>query len=203
MSTKGNDEVYEVKMGTAPTVGALTTTIIPRSIVPGSVLPVYRQDYSQTFTVNADGTYYIGLHCMSAGGFWLCVSEIHDSEGYLPNAPAAPEIVVTPDEGGALEATVEVTAPTKTMNGGTLSAIDHIDVVVDENVLHTWQNPAPGAKLTAQIPVERMGTYEFETVAYQTDTEHGTAGNEHIGSGLEERGSILCIDTAVYLDERV
>ena len=176
MSTKGNDEVYEVKMGTAPTVGALTTTIMPRSIVPASVLPVYRQDYSQTFTVNADGTYYIGLHCMSAGGFWLCVYEIHVSEGYYPNAPAAPEIAVTPDESGALVATVEVTAPTKTMNGGTLSAIDHIDVVVDENVLHTWQNPAPGAKLTAQVPVERPGTYEFETVAYHTATDHGAAG---------------------------
>lgn len=176
MSTKGSDEIYEVKIGTAPTVGAMTQTIIPRSTVPGSVLPVGRTDYSQSFTVNADGTYYIGLHCMSAGGFWLCVYEIHVSEGYFPNAPTAPAIAVTPDDAGALEATVAVTAPTTTLNGGTLSAIDHIDVIIDEEVVHTWQNPAPGATLTTQVPVERMGTYEFETVAYHTATDHGTTG---------------------------
>ena len=173
MSTKGYDEVYEVKMGTAPTVGAMTTTIIPRSIVPASVLPVGRQDYSKTFTVNADGTYYIGLHCMSAGGFWLCVYEIHVSEGIEPDAPAQPAINVTADENGALKGNVQVTAPSVTQQNTTLTAIDHIDLKLEGEVVHTWQNPAPGAALTAEVAVPRLGEYEFEAVAYKSATSHG------------------------------
>ncbi len=176
MSTKGSDEIYEVKMGTSPTVAGMTTTLIPRSIVPASVLPVDRTDYSTTFTAPADGTYYIGLHCMSAGGFWLCVYEIHVSEGIDPSAPAAPAIAVEPDADGALQATVTVTAPDKTLQGATIASLDHIDVVLDEQVVHTWNKPTPGEQLSAVVSVPRLGTYDFEARAYNSATTSSRPG---------------------------
>ena len=158
-------ERYEVKMGTSPTVAAMTTVIkSPTIVLTGNSSP--REDCT-VFTAPADGVYYIGLHGISQGGFWFGCLGIDVSEGYDTNAPYFPmEFGVTPNPNGELQAEVNVKTSGWNTQRKALDGYDRVELYANGQLVHTWQNPALREVCTATIDVPRDGSYEFEAVPY-------------------------------------
>ncbi|MBQ7691301.1 MAG: dockerin type I repeat-containing protein [Muribaculaceae bacterium] len=158
-------ERYEVKMGTSPTVAAMTTTIKGATVVlTGNTAP--REDCT-VFTAPADGTYYIGLHGISQGGFWFGCLGIDVSEGYEPSAPYYPmELTVTPDANGDLKADVLLRTSGWNTQRKALDGYDRIDLLANDQLVYTWQAPALRETYTTTIDLPRDGNYDFVAVPY-------------------------------------
>ncbi|MBO4871104.1 MAG: dockerin type I repeat-containing protein [Muribaculaceae bacterium] len=158
-------ERYEVKMGTSPTVAAMTTQIKgPTIVLTGNYAP--REDCT-VFTAPADGVYYIGLHGISQGGFWFGCLGIDVSEGYNPNAPYFPmELTVNPDPDGELQASVVLRTSGWNTQRKALDGYDRIELLANDQLVYTWQNPPLRETCTATIELPRDGSYTIEAVPY-------------------------------------
>lgn len=86
------------------------------------------------------------------------------------------DVVLTPADLGALQATLTFTAPAITAAGETLNEITAIDVYVNGTLETTFENPAPGASLTYLDAEVENGFNTYRIVARNNDGE---------GSGIE------------------
>ncbi|MBQ7691303.1 MAG: dockerin type I repeat-containing protein [Muribaculaceae bacterium] len=165
-------ERFEVKMGTSPTVAGMTTTI--QSAYTLSNDNVHPLTITFVFAAPGTGTYYIGLHGISNPGFWFGCLGIDVAEGVPSSAPNQPKsLSITPAADGALTAEVSVGLSswnTLKQNIGTLS---RAELRANGQLIHTWENPTPGANVTTTVTVPRDGSYEFVAVAYDAN---GVAG---------------------------
>lgn len=109
------------------------------------------------FSVDADGIYYIGVHAQNVKDTW----EHHGSymNFYVDNfslttaaVESAPEMVtdlkVVPDIHGAQKVEISFTTPTKNIAGEDITALTEVQILRDEAVIHTFENPAVGTTLT-------------------------------------------------------
>lgn len=105
------------------------------------------------FQVPEAGTYYIGIRCTTAVEEIGCVVKsirIEDNS-ITPESPAAPtDIVATPGENGALQATVTFTMPTKTTGGQDIAAGTQLSAAVTaENTVTV--TGTPGQEVSATV----------------------------------------------------
>lgn len=165
-------ERFELKFGNAPTVDAMTTEVIGRTeIQAGS-----NQTFTDTVSVAADGIYNFGFHAVSDSyRDRLYIDNLRVKVQPLPTSPAVADVMsVSPDRSGKLATAVELTLPTKTIDGNALSRIDRAVLDRDGEVLRTYDNPAPG--LTDSFADEDL-SYGYHT--YHLNTYVGDeAGDE-------------------------
>lgn len=111
-------ERFEVLMGKAPKASTMETTIIE----PTDLYTTEDGEYVGEFMVEEDGYYHFGIHAISdADAFYLIVNSMSIEAGADPKAPAAIEdLTVTPGAFGALNATIQFTTPTKSVDGEAL-----------------------------------------------------------------------------------
>ena len=159
-------ERYEVKMGTSPTVAAMTQVLkSPTNILTGNLNP--REDQI-VFAVPADGVYYIGLHGISQGGYWFGCLGIDVSEGYDSSAPYFPmDLTAIPNADGDLTADVAVSpsgwnVQRRDLEGG----YDRMELYANGKLVHTWPSPVARSTITATVTLPRDGSYNFEAVPY-------------------------------------
>ena len=119
----GGDQTNELELllGTAPTVDALTTTVIePYTITTNSVSAVLLKEY---FTVPETGEYYLAWHAKSPAA---TAEEIYVDNFTIsaPIDPSVPDVVqnltVTPDANGAEKAEITFDLPTLNIAGAPL-----------------------------------------------------------------------------------
>lgn len=127
------------------------------------------------FRPEADGIYYFGIKaCSDADCSTLYVQNF--AVNAVPStAPAKPEnLVVTPGDKGAMSATVTFNAPTTTIGGDTLTAIDAVVVERDgEQVYTSTGTVTPGSSITvaddgattSSMPAEGLHTYKVYCTA--------------------------------------
>lgn len=177
-------ETVEARMGNAPTVAALSTTIIePLDLTSGMTL------YRSVVTPAEDGEYYFAVHAISANGYRVEVGSIGVSEALSLEAPAAPtDLVVTPDKKSALKATVQFYAPTQTLSGGN-TALNKIEILREGKLITTIENAIAGEKYVCEdtdVPVS--GTYLYEVVAYNEAGKGAAAeANVYVGINIPAR----------------
>lgn len=166
-------EIIEVKAGAAPTVEAMTATLMaPTQITSNQVLA----PNSCTFKPETTGTYYIGFHGISEPNmYYLHISNIGVDPGTSDAAPAAPAITVTADPSGALSASISVVAPSKTISGNALASVDKMEVYRGETLVHTFTSCVPGRTYTCTDPEATAGNCEYTAVAYNADGKGFTA----------------------------
>lgn len=118
-----NDNAIEVLLGTAPTIEALTTTIVQPYVVQGTLgNEVLLKDW---FTVPESGAYYIAWHAISKPQLAkeLFIDNINISARIPDTYPAHVEnFAILPDPTGALEATISFDLPTCDMAGNAMSS---------------------------------------------------------------------------------
>jgi len=160
-------EKMEVKYGDSSSVESMTNEILPVTIMANDTIFNEIQ-----FTPSSTGYYYLGFHaCSDKNMFWTMVDSIDIELGTLPTSPIAPEFNVTPGAKGALTATLDITAPTKAADGSDLAAghLTKIEVLRGYDVVHVFENPAPGQVLTFVDAVPKDGTYTWTVTPYDGD----------------------------------
>lgn len=156
-------ERLEVMIGQGKTVAAMTDTLV-EVYQCGATTDVREIEFS----VAEAGNYNIGFHAVSkADNYYLDLTQLALLLGPAPGAPGAAEnLTVTPAGLGALSATVSFNAPAKTVAGGDLASIIKLDVLRDDVVVKTFENPAVGAQLSFEDTGMTNGIHTWAVVAY-------------------------------------
>lgn len=143
-------EAVEVYIGTQPTVAAMTQQILPKTAVTG--LNASRQNLTAYFSVPKAGTYYIGIKAASdKNEYYLMVDNFNvDASSVKKIGPAAVvDPTITAGAQGALNATVEFTMPTTTVEGSPLT--DNVTVQLTSLIDQKTVVGAPGAKMSVEM----------------------------------------------------
>lgn len=162
-------ERLEVKMGTNNLVEEMTTVILE----PTAITSTYAsggQTITKVVVPPANGDFFIGFHGISdAGMFNLYLWDISISGGVISGAPAAAtNLMAKSADNGVLQCTVSFNAPTKAMNGNTLSSLTKIELYRDETLVNTFDNPAPGSALSYTDNMSVGGRFTYKVIAYNS-----------------------------------
>ncbi|MBO7137987.1 MAG: hypothetical protein J6V92_05930, partial [Bacteroidaceae bacterium] len=157
-------ERFEVVAGTSATGEGLNISVIE----PTDVTSELFNEYTGSFTAETDGYYYVAVHAISdAQTYYLYVSGISVEQGAEATAPAAPVVAATAGAEGALNATIQVTAPSETIEGNTLSAITKLELYRDGELVDEKTDVTPGANVTfTDEKIETSALYVYQALAY-------------------------------------
>ena len=173
-------ERLEVKWGNGPSPDQLTNTLMPVTEI--NVTPDAPMICEYAVVPQEDGMLCIGFHGLSvANSYWLSVDDLEISAGMEANVPdAATDFtgVTAPD--GSAQVTLSFTAPTKDMSGGDLASLAKMELSRDGELIKTFTDVAPGAKLS-YVDTPSLGNHTYSLVAYN-------AG----GAGLSASLNIFC-----------
>lgn len=142
-----------------------------------------------TVTVKADGLYHFGLHDQSPmDGYRTYVDSIMVTEGPLLTSPdSATNVTITPGDYGVGEATITFRAPTKAINGQTLTSLSKVEIrrIAETNVLiHTFNTVTPGQELTFTDNEALDGFNTYVITAYSGD-EAGEPAEKRAYIGID------------------
>lgn len=176
-------ERFEVKMGTAPEVSAMTKTIIPETEVNGKVWTTFEEYITPTTT----GTYCIGIHGVSAKNmFYLFVTNIAVSAPMDGGAPGeATELTATADASGALKAVIAGKAPAKALNGGNLASLSKIEIQRDGELVKTLTGIQPGAAFSFEDNAVPSNGDHTWTIVCSNDKGAGKSASVSAFVGLD------------------
>ncbi|MCM1521769.1 MAG: choice-of-anchor J domain-containing protein [Muribaculaceae bacterium] len=114
-------ERIEVKVGTAATAEAMTSTVVAPAVV-AAARASNAIELSGYYEAEATGDYYFGFHGISdANSYYLCVNNIEIVEGEANIPAAVKNLVVTPAVNGDLKVSVSFTAPSTDFGGTALT----------------------------------------------------------------------------------
>ncbi len=162
-------ETLAVYMGSGRRVSAMTINIMPTT----EIAATSAQTYTATFVVEETDDYRIAFHHSTTGdpySNYLYLDNITLEETTSLSAPApVSDLVVTPGAQGALYADIAMQAPTMTIDGQTLSELTQVTLYRDNQLIHTFDNPAPGAKLTYNdVQGLSDGLHTYKAIATNT-----------------------------------
>lgn len=172
----GNVERLEVKLATAPTVEAITETLLEPTDVP------YTAEYQTmtvTLTPETTGMYYVAFHGISKPAqYYLKLDNVAISDALPTTLPAAPtSMTVVPDYGGRLQAHITLTAPTLDIAGQPLTDLTRIELRRGTTLIHTFDTPA-GQLTYDDTTVPEAGRYTYTATAYNAQGEGMTASQQ-------------------------
>jgi hypothetical protein len=161
-SSQFASELLEVAYGTDPTAEAMTTLLIPTATLTETVT-----NLAKTLGVEEDGVYYIGIHGCSTAGYELFVDNFKVAAPVSGDAPAAVEnIAIKSADYGEAKAIISFDAPGETINGGDLTTITKVEILLGEDVVATVANLTAGESASAEVSVPEVGSYTFTLVPY-------------------------------------
>lgn len=160
-------DIFEIKMGSDKTVESMTTTLIEKTTLPekgGNTLWTYSVEISTPST----GDYYIGIHATGQNIGALGLAKLTIEQGVSLATPVAvTDLKVTPDPSGAKSANIEFTTPSKAKNGSDLTALTKVEILRDQNVVHTIEAPAVNSKQQwTDNNIAVNGEYSYSVIAY-------------------------------------
>jgi hypothetical protein len=157
-------EKYEMRMGTSNTVSGMTTTLMTTTTVDWSTPTTFYVKAQPTTT----GNYYIGIHANSTtDGAYFYFDNLTISTSKDPASPGSvTNLKITPASGGVKSADISFTAPSKTINGGTLATLTKIEVSRDGEVVKTFDNPTIGGSCSFTDAVPTSGDHLYVVTPY-------------------------------------
>lgn len=162
-------EKFEVFAGNAASVEAMTIPVIARQEVRSSKFTTFEGE----FTVNTDGTYYIGIHgCSDPDKLYLDIDNLKLKQGASASSPAPVSgLEVIPDMGGLNKVTVRCTLPSVDLSGNSLASIDNVEVLCDDASVATEEG-IPGDAFEWTHNDATPGTHKY-TVVVSSGGERG------------------------------
>lgn len=183
-------ERFEVRIGKAATVEAMTSTIIATTDV--DILALNKGGdfvtYGNEFIVSDPGKYYIGIHYMSdADQFRLMLNDFRvTSTDYNPKGPKPVEALeAVAGATGALEADVSFKMPSADILGTPYAADKELKAYVtvgdDEDEIEVSGKPGEtvGCKVTTQQGMNTISVFPAD------GTDHGPAQQTTVFTGLD------------------
>ncbi len=171
-STTYVPEAFEIVIGNAPTLEALTTVIVPET----NVYQTTPMTYSGSFTCEADGNYYVAVHGISQPDMMrLQLFSLSVMQELTAESLRAPRLSVQPDPYGLDKAVVTLTAPAMTMDGTKLTEnIGKIVLYRNGMAYKTFENVKPG-DIKVFVEENINGAYKYMAVPFDNDGNHGQA----------------------------
>lgn len=164
--SKGKEEKLQIALGAEKTMYAMTTLLGDVAKATNGTKFV---DITRDFTVEADGYYYFGFHALSekekSGMTKIKNFSIADKSQVVDPADAG-TLTYTLAPKGELKATVTYTAPTKTVTGADLAAIDSVVVETNYKKTNTLTGIAPGQTQTFEVTLNKSAYNVIEATAY-------------------------------------
>lgn len=159
-------EKFEVMMGTAATVDGMTTTLLPERTISNTDY----QTFTKELTVDKAGSYCFGFHATPNLGSALYLDDVEVRISASQDAPARAEnLKVEADATGLLSATVSFNAPTKTIAGDELTAIERIEVLRETTIIATIDHPAVGSTQEVNDLQPVNGFNNYTVIAYNAE----------------------------------
>lgn len=166
-------ERIEVKMGRNARVDAMTTQVVPPTVITN----VAKFDGFRTITeyimVPETADWYIGFHgCSDKASMILLVDNIAVNKavsGSVPKEITALEI--EPGMDGELTADISFRAPSRDFNNTRLEMLTKIEVKRDGELVKTIENPEPGSFINYTDQVSAEGEYKYEITPFNTAGE--------------------------------
>lgn len=155
---------FEVLMGPNPDPASMETVVIPAT----EVTVEQRTEFKGHLHSKSSAPQYLGIHAITeAGNWWLFATDLSISDAFDSTVPAAPtDFTATADINGEQVITLSLTAPLTDLGGSTLLSIDKIELMRDGRLIHTYENPAPGARLEDYVDRDvRLGDHTYSAVA--------------------------------------
>ncbi len=188
-------ERYEVKMGTAPTAKAMTTTLIEPTDCDWTE-PTIVSAYTR---VPEAGVYYIGIHCISdADKYFLYAYDFEvENTGITNDGPEKAEnVTVKAAPQGALSATVTMTLPTKAINGNTLSG--EVTGIVTSDAAKAQVSGQPGETVSVEVAtVQGDNRLKVQT---ECDGSFGEIVYVNVYTGIDVPGELTDMTAEVSED---
>ena len=177
-------ERFEVVAGTSATGEGLNISVIPSTDVTSDAYA----EYTGSFTAEADGYYYVAVHAISdAQTYYLYVSGMSVEQGAEVTAPAAPVVAATAGVEGALNATIQVTAPDKTIEGNALTAISKIELYRDGELVGEQNDITPGAVVTfTDETITASALYVYQALAYNESGKGEKSEKTSVYVGIDQ-----------------
>ncbi|MDE5749190.1 MAG: hypothetical protein K2H87_00300, partial [Duncaniella sp.] len=161
----------EVWLGKTNVVDGLTTAVMPLTQVRSTSKEAHQ--YNSYFTVDADGTYFFGLHVINHEAdntyqsllvYNLGVEEVGED---LPGA--CTDLVVSFTS--ATDGTLSFAASPKNVSGKQQQSLTEIVVECDGAKVAAIANPVPGEKYSLPIKVENGKSYTYKVTPYNENGE--------------------------------
>ena len=160
---KSYDERIEVMVGNDATALGMTIQVVK----PTDVTWEDPQELEAKISVPETGTYYIGFHAISAADMNKIFVDNVMVDVFELEAPAAPTGMTAVQTEEMMEVTISFTAPTVRRNGEPLTDnLDKIELTRDGELIHTFENVAPGTVVTWVDNDMTLGTHNYQLVAY-------------------------------------
>lgn len=175
-------DIFEVRMGTGKGAADMSTELIGATQLTDAI---YRTYYS-LITPKATGTYYIGIHAMSKKNMGSVYIDNFTIEAAIDDAaPAIVENVkftAQPDGSAAID--LSFNAPARSIAGAELASIAEIKVVRDGEVVRTFTDVAPAARLAFKDAVGTEKTVHY-TITASNDHGEGVPFDKDAYAGLK------------------
>lgn len=154
-------------------------------IAPFEITSTTPQTVSGTFTATQTGVCHVGFHgCSDADQYYLYLDNVRIESGVTDVSPAACQVSLAHDEGGAVSADMTITAPTTQINGQPLSQLSRIEVKNNGQVVKTLSPVAPGQTLTVRLNADEAGYQTYYVSAYNEAGGQGRATKHTIYMGV-------------------
>lgn len=156
-------ERLEVKLGTAPSVEAMTTELL----APFSVTEKDATNHTCYIEVENDGMYYIGFHAISPKDTdYIDVDDISIGEGVAVHAPeAVSDLIVEADELGNKVVAISFVTPTKDYSNESITMLQSAQIYRNDELVHTERFPMPGQKIVWADTPSAPGYYTYTIYA--------------------------------------
>lgn len=147
------DERFEVWCGTAPTVEAMNTLVIPETQVSHFISDGW-ESFSNIFLPKEAGVCYIAIRCVTpASGYSLLIRNINiETTNELADVPQSPTEMKLIDKSDAdLTATISFRMPVSTIAGTTISESSDLVAVLKCGENKVEEKAAPGQVVTLTV----------------------------------------------------
>ena len=189
-------EAFEVYIGGSPTPATMTK-IFGRNDVSGSAF----KTYSDIFTIDATGNYYIGIRATSkAAQYMLRVANIRlaQSERTTGVPGAVYDITTKPASEGELNATITFRMPEVDMRGNALDKSNELTATISSGVETVTKSGKPGARIRVTLATEQ-GNNNVKIVA-ENEQGKGKESEVVVYTGVDVPNYVTGIKSSVSED---
>lgn len=167
------DETVEVKWGTAPTVEAMTNTLVEATTFKNNSTTAPTELKGEIAATEA-GKIYIGIHgCTEGKSNTINLISVNIESGQTGAAPAAvSDLKVSTPVDGTREATITFVVPSVNLAGETLEGDDvvsKIEILRDGNVITTLTEDIKGGEVVTYVDKAEdltLGNHTYTVIPY-------------------------------------
>lgn len=170
----GSFERFELAIGDQQVPEALTKQLTDGFVIVEKWTATDCHTETLNFSVDADGIYYIGIHAQNVKDNWehhgsymnFYFDNISLTTAAVISAPAMVEdLVVVPDINGARSVEISFTTPAKNIADEAITSLDEVEILRDNESIHTFAAPAVGTKLTFTDTTPADGEHTYTVLS--------------------------------------